>query len=183
MPVHPTFPSMKNLLRPLLLAAVAAGLTLSGSAQAPAAPVTAVTVASVPDAGTVRSAIDLIRSDIKTEKAVIIASNLPLTSDESSEFWPLYNEYNVAFGRLLDERLILLKEYVDVHAQMTDAQATTLATKLFDLEAKRTELKRTWFKKFTEVVPPKKAAQFFQIESQLNAALDLLLVDSLPLIK
>jgi hypothetical protein len=32
-------------------------------------------------------------------------------------------------------------------------------------------------------VPAKKAAQFFQIENQLNAALDLQLAAALPLIK
>jgi hypothetical protein len=66
---------------------------------------------------------------------------------------------------------------------MTDAQATALAGKVFDWECRRTELKRAWFKKFAEVVPAKKAAQFFQIENQVNAALDLHLMDALPLIK
>ena len=66
---------------------------------------------------------------------------------------------------------------------MTDQQATALAEKVFDLEKKRTDLKRTWFKKFSKVVPAKKAAQFFQIENQLNAALDLQLAAALPLIQ
>jgi ribosomal protein S26 len=55
--------------------------------------------------------------------------------------------------------------------------------KVFDLEEKRTQLKRAWFKKFAKVVPRKKAAQFFQIENQVNAALDLQLAASLPLIQ
>ncbi len=172
---------MKNIFRSLPLAVIAAALTLPGIAQTPPAPASAPLI--VNDPGTVRSSIDLIRSDIKTEKAVIIAQNLPLTEDESAEFWPLYNDYNAALTKLLDERLVLIKEYLDTHDKMTDAQASALATKVFDLEAKRTELKRTWFKKFAEVIPAKKAAQFFQIENQVNAALDLVLMDSMPLIK
>lgn len=70
-----------------------------------------------------------------------------------------------------------------IHDTMTNEQATALAGKVFDFEAKRTELKRTWFKKFAEVVPARKAAQFFQIENQINAALDLRLMDAMPLIK
>jgi hypothetical protein len=69
------------------------------------------------------------------------------------------------------------------HESMSNDQATALAGKVFDFEAKKVELKRTWFKKFTEVVPANKAAQFFQIESQINAALDLMLTNSLPLLK
>ncbi len=172
----------QNLFRSFLLAA---GLTLTGVAQSSSAP--AVAPATAPalgqDPGTVRSSIDLIRADLKVEKAVIIAQNLPLTEDESSEFWPLYNDYNAALTKLLDERLALIKEYMAIHETMTDAQASALAAKVFDFEAKRVELKRSWFKKFAEVVPPKKAAQFFQIENQINAALDLVIMDAMPLIK
>lgn len=71
----------------------------------------------------------------------------------------------------------------DIYQIMTDQQATTLANKVFGWEEKRTKLKRTWFKKFSKAVPAKKAAQFFQIENQLNAALDLQLAAALPLIK
>ena len=51
------------------------------------------------------------------------------------------------------------------------------------LEEKQTKLKRTYFKKSEKVVPGKKAAQFFQIETQINAALDVRLAAALPLIK
>ena len=166
---------MKNFKLPLALATLTAGLALHGLAQIP--PI------ATADPGTVRSALDLVRTDIKNEKAVIIAQNVVLTPEEASEFWPLYNEYTAALNVLLDERMAMVKDYLAVNETMTDAQATALAGKFFDLEAKRTALKRTWFKKFTAVVPPKKAAQFFQVENQLNAALDLALMDALPLIK
>jgi hypothetical protein len=170
---------MKNPKSTLSLVALAAGLVLNGVAQAPAAAAPAAT----PDAGTVRSAIDLIRSDIKTEKAYIIAQNVAFTDDEAAEFWPLYNEYNAALNVLLDERLVLTKNYLDQHETLTNEQATALADKVFAWEAKRLELKRSWFKKFVEVVPATKAAKFYQVENQLNAALDLKLMDSMPLIK
>jgi len=170
---------MKNLPLPLKSAALLAGLALSGYAQTSTAPA----AAAPADPGQVRSALDLVRSDVKHEKAIIIAQNLSLTMDEGSEFWPLYNEYNTALNALLDERLALIKDYLATHDTMTDAQATALAGRLFDLEGKRLALKRTWFKKFTAVLPAKRVAQFFQVENQLNAALDLSLMDSLPLIK
>ena len=63
---------------------------------------------------------------------------------------------------------------------MTDKQAEQLAKDAFDLEAQRLKLKRAWFKKFAKVVSAKKAAQFFQLENQLNAALDLRIAAALP---
>ena len=135
------------------------------------------------DAGNLRAFIALARSDIKTGKTLIIAQNIQFTDDEAVEFWPLHSEYTVQLNKLLDQRLALLGEYAATYKNMTDQQATSLAKKIFAWEEKRVALKRTWFKKFSKVVPAKKAAQFFQIENQLNAAMDLQLAASLPLIK
>jgi hypothetical protein len=43
----------------------------------------------------------------------------------------------------------------------------------FLVERKANKWKHTWFKKFSKVIPAKKAAQFIQLENQLNAASDL----------
>ncbi len=135
------------------------------------------------DAGNLRAFIELTRSDIRTRKTLIIAQNIQFTDDEAVEFWPLHSEYSLALDKLLDERLRILREYLAGSARFTDREATRLAGKVFDLEDQRTRLKRVWFRKFSKVVPAKKAAQFFQIENQLNAVLDLRLAAALPLIR
>ena len=173
---------MKHLKTKLALAALAAGLALTAAALAQDSNARPATTPSI-DAGNLRAFIELARADLKTQKTLIIAQNIQFTDDEAAEFWPRHSEYNVALNRLLDERLQLLNEYVGIYKTMTDQQATALVNKVFAWEEKRTKLKRTWFKKFSKVVPAKKAAQFFQIENQLNAALDLQLAASLPLIK
>jgi hypothetical protein len=66
---------------------------------------------------------------------------------------------------------------------MTNQQASDLAMEVFDLEEKGTDLKRKYFKRFAKVIPPLKAARFFQIENQINMAIDLQVASSLPLIK
>ena len=172
---------MKNLKTRLTLAGLAAGLALTAAlAQNSDTPRPAETAI---DAGNLRAFIELARSDLKTQKTLIIAQNIQFTDDEAVEFWPLHSEYNRELNQLLDQRLQLLNEYAGIYKTMTDQQATALANKVFSWEEKRTRLKRTWFKKFSKVVPAKKAAQFFQIENQINAALDLKLAASLPLIK
>jgi hypothetical protein len=173
---------MKNSKLALSLAAFAAVLVLNSAAQTAAA-AASTTPADPLDPGTVRSSIDLIRADLKVEKAYIIAQNVAFTNDESDEFWPLYNDYNAAQNVLLDERLALIKEYLDQHETLNDQQAQNLMSRVLELEGKRLDLKRTWFRKFSEAVPATKAAKFFQVENQINAALDLKLMDSMPLIK
>ena len=84
---------------------------------------------------------------------------------------------------LNDLKLALIEQYAATYENMTDKQASDLAKKSFDLEEKKTDLKRQYFKKFAKVIPAKKAARFFQIDNQLNMALDLQVAAALPLIK
>jgi hypothetical protein len=136
-----------------------------------------------PDLGTLRAYVELARSDIRTQKAWVIAQNLPLTETESENFWPLHREYELALGKILDERYAAIIQMAQQYGSMSDAEATSLAEKSFELEGKRTALKRKYFADFSKVVPPLKAARFFQIENQLNMVCDLQVAASLPLLK
>jgi hypothetical protein len=135
------------------------------------------------DLGNLRAFVELARSEIRTQKGLIFAQNIPFTEDEAAEFWPLQHEYDAEFTRLLDLRYAGLLEFFQGQSTMTDTQANDLARRAFDLEAKRTELKRKYFKKFKKVIPAVKAARFFQIENQINLAIDLQIAASLPLIQ
>jgi len=135
------------------------------------------------DAGNLRTFIELARSDVKAEKALIIAQNIDFTSDEAVDFWPVYREYSLELSKWYDQRLALVKSYLEQGKTMTDDQTRKAVDQVFKLEDQRTELKRKYFKKFSKLVGVKKSARFFQIENQLNAAIDLRLAAALPLIK
>jgi hypothetical protein len=136
-----------------------------------------------PDDANLRSFVELARSDIHLHKSLIIAQNLPLTDEESAVFWPLHREYEDDLDKINDQRLSLIKKYFADGAALTDDQARTLADEAFNLENQRTELKRTYFKRFQTAIPAAKAARFFQIENQLNMVVDLQIAAALPLIK
>jgi hypothetical protein len=136
-----------------------------------------------PDAGNLRAFVELARSDLKTQKALVIAENLPMTEAEAAEFWPLHRDYEAELSKLNDQKFALIERYAHNYQTMTDQEATELAQNTFNLEAKKTDLKRKYFKKFSKVMPATKAARFFQLENQINLALDLQVAASLPLIK
>jgi hypothetical protein len=146
-------------------------------------PAGAASAADQPDAGNLRAFIELARSDIKTQKAIIIAENLPMTEEEAAEFWPVHHDYEAELTKLNDQKLALIVRCADSYKTMTDKEATELAKASFGLEEKKTDLKRKYFKKFSKVMPATKAVRFFQLENQLNMVLDLRVAASLPLIK
>jgi hypothetical protein len=137
----------------------------------------------IPDVGNLRAFAELARSDIRLQKSLIIAQNLPLTEEEAAEFWPIHREYEQELAGLNDRRIVLIRKYLPSASEMTEAQARVLAGKVLDLESERTDLKRAYFERFQQAVPATKAARFFQIENQLNMVLDLRIAASLPLIK
>jgi len=136
-----------------------------------------------PDAGNLRSFVELVRSDVRTQKAYILAQNMEFTEDEAVEFWPLHREYELDLNKLYDRRLALIRKFLGIYDSMTDDQARQLADDALSLEESKTKLKREYFKKFSEVITPRKAVRFFQIENQINAAIDLRIAATLPLIK
>lgn len=171
-------PKLRSASLALTLAACCAAVRSAGGAEA-----TLAAVASPPDAGHLRAFVELARSDLKTQKALLIAQNLPLTEEEGAEFGPLQRAYQAEFSKLNDQKLALIVRYANSYQTMTDQEAVELANGTFAIEEKKTELKRAYFKKFRKVMPAAKAARFFQIENQVNLALDLQVAASLPLMK
>jgi hypothetical protein len=99
------------------------------------------------------------------------------------DFWPLYEQYSHDLDALNDRRLAMIRKYLVTDKTLTEEQARQLAAEFLSLEEKRTALKRRYFQEFAKVITARKAVRFFQIENQLNAAIDLRLAASLPLIK
>jgi hypothetical protein len=173
-------PTLDSIFRGAIVRACALGLLLLPAAALRAGETTA---PAKPDMGNLRAFVELARSDIRTEKALVIAENIQFTADEAAEFWPLHREYDLELNKLLDRRFALIMKFGPSAESMTAAQATELAKAAFDLEEQRTSLKRNYFDKFCKVIPPVKAARFFQIENQLNMVIDLQVAAILPLIK
>lgn len=171
-------PVSKNMSRGSFLRAFALGLPL-----VPAALHAQESSAARVDLGNLRTFVELARADLRTQKTLILAENIEFTADEAVEFWPVQRDYELELGKLHDRRLELISRYAQNYRTMSDKEASKLANDVFDLEGKRTDLKRKYFKKFARVVPATKAARFFQIENQLNMAMDLQIAASLPLIK
>ena len=127
--------------------------------------------------------VDLLRKDIKKEKVSILSQLMDLSPDESSKFWPVYNQYDKALTVLLDERIALIRLYADNHGSITDELATKLANGVLDMDAKRNDLKRQYFQKFSQTLNPKLAARFLQVENQLEKIIDLQIASNLPVIE
>jgi hypothetical protein len=130
-----------------------------------------------------RAYIELLRSDIRTQKIAIITEMMQFTEAEDARFWPIYREYEVELARINDDRIALTIEYAGAYEKMTDEVADRIAAKALDLEGRRHALKVKYYERFKSVLPAITAARFLQVENQLLLILDLQIAASLPIVK
>ena len=127
--------------------------------------------------------IELLKSDMRTQKVAVITEAMQFTDKESSAFWPVYKKYEFELSEIIDDRIELIKNYVQNYDNLTDEKARQLAKKVFALEKRRTKLKKKYFKRFEKALSSTIAAKFIQVEKQINLLIDLQIASELPLIK
>ena len=128
-------------------------------------------------------AIELMRSDVRANKADLIGRALALPDSQAAIFWPMYREYEAEFAKLADDRVALIKEYLVVADTLSNAKAKDLMLRMYDLDARRVKLSRDTFNRFSKKLPAKTVAHFLQIDGFLNRVIDLQIAAALPEIK
>ena len=129
------------------------------------------------------SDFDLLRKDLRAQKKQIIATNLPLTPDEATKFWPVYEEYTAETIKVNDKRYALVAEYAQAYNTMTNEQASSYIKRWLAVDEEAAKLRSKYIPIVEKVLPEKKAAMFFQLDRRLSMMLELQLSSQLPLVE
>jgi hypothetical protein len=130
-----------------------------------------------------RAYVELMRSDIRTQKVAIITEMMAFTEAEDKAFWPIYREYETELAAINDDRMAMIVAYAHGYEQMTDGLADSLVAKALALNSRRDALQAKYYDRFKTAIRPVKAARFMQVEHQLLLLLDLQIAASLPVIQ
>ena len=125
--------------------------------------------------------LELARRDLRADKKKLIALNVPLTEDEATKFWPVYDKYVAEMAKHNDEFYGLIKEYAATQKTITDAQASSLLTRWADIQLHQVQTRQKYIPLITQVIPGRKAALFFQIDRRLYTLMDLQVASQIPL--
>jgi len=126
--------------------------------------------------------VDLLRKDIRQQKAEIMGAVMLLSAEDAAKFWPIYNEYDSALTKLNDQRLENIKEYARTYNNMTDEKADELIQKSLAYQKQRAELLAKTYEGIKQAVGGITAARFAQVEHQLLLIIDLQIASSLPVV-
>ena len=160
-----------------LIAALLLGAAATAAAQTPPA--------AAPDSRerNLRAYVELLRSDVRSQKIAILAELMPLNEKEDAAFWPIYRAYDVELSSLNDERLKGIVEYAKAYGSIDDATADKLAVMAMSLESRRHDLKQKYYDRIKAALSATQAARFLQIENQLLLLIDLQIASALPIVE
>jgi hypothetical protein len=178
---------MKFLNRAWLVMLFTLPMTVGSSCMAQTkTQLTEKSTAASPEADTqkknLQAYVDLLRRDVRQQKAEIMGAIMVLSADDAAKFWPIYSEYDAELTRLNDQRVENVKEYARTYNQMTDEKADELVQKSFAYQKQRAELLAKTYDRVKQAVGAVTAARFAQVEHQLLLIIDLQIASSLPVV-
>jgi len=127
--------------------------------------------------------LEMMRSDVRTDKTIAMGVALTLTAEEGEKFWPIYRAYTQNLSLIGDRRVALVKKFGEEYGSVTDESATTMASDWFAMESDYTKLLKKTHAKVAKEISPIVAVQFVQVENALNMLLRLQIAAELPLVE
>jgi flagellar biosynthesis chaperone FliJ len=130
----------------------------------------------------VQEYIELLRSDVRQQKAAIMGAVMQLDIDQAAKFWPIYSEYDAELTKLNNLRVANIQEYARHYDDMTDAKADELIQAAFEYRKQRSELVAKYYGRVKASLGAIQAARFLQVEDQLLLIIDLQIESALPVV-
>jgi len=179
---------MKRLIAVWLLLVVFLGFCSAAFAQDKAQPQkaekqVAPSPATSAEDKNIQEYVELLRTNVRQQKAEIMGAVMQLDVDQAAKFWPLYSEYDAELTKLNNLRLANIKDYAANYDRMTDAKADELIQKAFDYRKQRSELLARYYDRVKASLGAIQAARFLQVEDQLLLIIDLQIESALPVVE
>jgi len=127
--------------------------------------------------------IEMLRADLRSQRKQLVALNLPLTADEATKFWPIFDQYRKEAIKPNDERWAVIKEYAANYNTMTDAQARDYMNRANTVDQQLLALRMKYVPLFEKVISPKKTALFYQIDRRIDLLINLQLSTVIPMVE
>jgi hypothetical protein len=129
---------------------------------------------------------DILIAKVKADKKLLVAQNMGLTEAEAKNFWPVYESYQKDLGainqRLGDTVSAFAKAY-NTGAPVSDDVAKKLMEDYLSVEQDEVNIKKTYAKKLTGVIPTQKIARYLQIETKIRSAIKWDMAKNVPLVQ
>jgi ribosome-binding ATPase YchF (GTP1/OBG family) len=125
--------------------------------------------------------VQLLISQIQTDKRAIVLSTLALTDPQVAVFTPIYDEYQGEMKGVMTRGSDVINKFAANYGSMTDDAAKDILKDFFKVRDDRNALVKKYAKKMQGKLPATKVLQWVQVENKLNALLDVEAAANIPI--
>jgi hypothetical protein len=126
--------------------------------------------------------IELMRTNVRDQKAEIMGAVMQLNIDDAAKFWPIYSEYDAELTKVNNLRVQNIQDYAQNYTEMTDEKADELIQNALNYQKQRSELLAKYYDRMKQSLGAITAARFLQVEHQLLLVIDLQIASALPIV-
>lgn len=118
----------------------------------------------------------------KLEKRRIVENFMQFGRDEGKNFWIVYDDYMGKWEKLINSRIVLIRQYNLSYNQLTPSEAQNFLKQLYKNDARLTKLQKTCYSQMRHVLTPMRASQFMQLEYEMQALIRANMQSKIPMI-
>ena len=127
--------------------------------------------------------MEIVKEKIRTDKKLFIATNMQLTETEATSFWPVYDAYQAELETLVNRKGKLIEKFAANYENLSDDTARSLLDSNLSIDSEYQKLRQSYLAKFRGVLPDKKVARFYQLESKIRAIVEFEFAARIPLVQ
>jgi hypothetical protein len=122
--------------------------------------------------------IQLLKSNIRSQKKQIVAANMDLSDTEAEKFWPVYDRYAADLAKIYDTKIGLFQEYLESYDSMSGEEAESYLRRRAAVEEDVMQLRLKYLPEFRKVLSGREAALLYQIDWRLDLMINLQLAQA-----
>ncbi|MDQ1243320.1 MAG: hypothetical protein QG550_2572 [Pseudomonadota bacterium] len=139
------------------------------------------TVPSIAQTTNAKDDVELLISQIQTDKRAIVLRTLDLNDAQVAAFTPIYDAYQAEMKALMERGSAVLDKFAANFGSMTDEAAKEILKEALKIRDDRNATMRKYAKKLERELPAVKVLQWVQIENKLNTLLDVQAASVIPI--
>ncbi|HTY55844.1 MAG TPA: hypothetical protein VMB26_11610 [Candidatus Binataceae bacterium] len=117
----------------------------------------------------------------RAQRKAIVGSNMNLTPEEESKFWPVYNQYEAAMDKIEDRHVREIKDFAKNYNNLTDETAKAKLDEVMAIAQARLDTQKRFIPKFRAVISGIKTTRFYQIDNKMHALMQCDIAQLVPL--
>ena len=129
------------------------------------------------------SYIEILKSDINTQRRALITAAMDFSEEEAQKFWPIYKEYELEYDKLMDKEIELIKSYAESYENMGEEVANQIAKQSFAIEKEQLSLSEKYFKKFAKELDIRRTVKLQMILNRIELMINLQKASTIPVLE